>query len=341
MNVTLGGRYENALIGQISSQIEHFKGWEMNNPYYAGLFRRTSKSYFDRCATFIAISDKIVLPEVDWTIPPRTTGITPVQFGITQTRAGGNEWDVDAQALSALALSNNAFRPETLQVLTSVASLNLPPRPYTRPPGFGLPHVDGFAHHHLCRLLLQIRASVETKSFLILGDEDRQILTELVQFVVEHQLPTPFDLPDLSRMKVVDGESLAGGLFNFSPPDALSVIAVRADPTIAQYAAQVRSALVTENSFTSQRDLVMAMRAALEKSEISERVHTIFEVDSWICKALHFVPVVGVFFAISDVLLELADKWMRRKDRSDEWFMLGPRMADISLKDYLRRMDNV
>ena len=33
------------------------------------------------------------------------------------------------------------------------------------------------------------------------------------------------------------------------------------------------------------------------------------------------------------MLLELANKWMKRTDRSGEWFMLGPRMADISLKD--------
>jgi hypothetical protein len=282
-----------------------------------------------------------VLPEVDWTIPPQTKGITPAQFGITQTRAGGNEWDTDAQALSALALSNNAFRPETLQALTNVASPGLPRRPYTRSPGFGLAQVDGFAHHHLCRLLLQIRASAEAKSFLVLGDEDRQILTELAQFVVKHRLPTPFNLPDLSRAKVVEGDTLAGGLFNFSAPDALSVAAVRADPTVAQYAAKVRSALLTGNSFTSQRDLVIAMREALEKSDIGEKVRTIFEVDSWICKALHFLPVVGVFFSGADVLLELANKWMKRKDSSAEWFMLGPRMADVSLKDYLRRMDNV
>ena len=34
--------------------------------YYAGLNRKVSKSYSDRCGTFVAIADETLVPEIDW-----------------------------------------------------------------------------------------------------------------------------------------------------------------------------------------------------------------------------------------------------------------------------------
>src|SRR5262249_53764151 len=142
--------------------------------------------------------------------------------------------------------------------------------------------VNGFAHHHLCRLLLHLKSSAELKSFLVLGEEERIILRELSQFVLNTQTPTPFDLPDASTDNILDGEHLAGGLLNFSPPDVPSIATVRAHPQVKHYASRVRPILEARNSPDTQRALVHAMREAMEQSEIKHRVHTIFEVESWV-----------------------------------------------------------
>ena len=116
---------------------------------------------------------------------------------------------------------------------------------------------------------------------------------------------------------------------------------MRADPTISGYAERVRSLLASESSVETQRELVRAMREALQFSETAKRVDTIFEVESWICKALHYVPKIGPIFSVVEIGLELGRKWIERKKKQSEWFLLGPKMTEVSLKDYLKRTGNL
>lgn len=91
----------------------------------------------------------------------------------------------------------------------------------------------------------------------------------------------------------------------------------------------------------TRRALVVAMREALEKSDAAHQVDKIFEVESMICKPLHYVPGLDAAMTVIEDGLDLGKKWLERDRSSNEWFLLSAKMADISLKDYLKRTGNL
>jgi hypothetical protein len=174
------------------------------------------------------------------------------------------------------------------------------------------------------------------------GDDERAVLLEISNFLQKSKLPSPLPFPDLASERQIDGENFAGGLLNFSPPDALSILAVRADPQVARYAARVRPLLARPTSFETQCELVHAMREAQQKSERAKQCSKVFEVTSWVCKPLHYVPGIDIVASAFDDLRDILKKWIERKDeRECKWYLIGPRMYDVSLNDYLRRQGNL
>lgn len=82
------------------------------------------------------------------------------------------------------------------------------------------------------------------------------------------------------------------------------------------------------------------MREALEQSEAARKVAKIFEVESMICKLLHYVPGLDAAMTVIEDGLDLGKRWLQRDRSRNEWFLLSAKMADVSLKDYLKRTGN-
>lgn len=59
MKVVLAGKFEAALIRSIDEVIQPQRNVSTHE-YYVSLNRMVAKNYFDRCGTFIALSDTIV-----------------------------------------------------------------------------------------------------------------------------------------------------------------------------------------------------------------------------------------------------------------------------------------
>jgi hypothetical protein len=339
MEVILGGRFENALLRAIQSQLLPDR-MAPGHTYYQSLYRYSPTSYFERCGTFAAISEKIVLPQVDWMISP-DSGHSVEEFGISP---GGrfNEWDDEISALSVVLLRARAFSKGTYASLRRVKPLfgNAATAPHRWSPVASLGEVDGFAFHHLTRLLLQVRESSRQRP-LVIGDEETAILKEICAFLERTGMPTPMLIPRVESGNFVDAETFAGGLLNFSPPDALSVAAVRADAGVARYARAVRSHLESESKFDSQRGLVLAMREALEESERARKCSRVFEVTNWVCKPFHYIPGIDFAATIFEDARDLLRKWLERDKDDQEWFLIRTKMSDVSLRDYLRRQGNL
>jgi hypothetical protein len=340
MIVTPAGAFENAIFRALTVQSDPTR-IRPGHPYYDSLYRVTSRTHFDRCATFIAVADELLLLPADWAIPSYSSSkpITLEQFGIRFS----TEWEYErnAEDFAALLLLRKAFSPEALAALKRGVSPRAIKRRTARRQIRGLGKVDNFALQHLCRLLGQVQLARAAKTKLLLGDEERLVLSEISKFALQTKIPTPFDLPDLDSAALIDAETFAGGLLNFSPPDALAAAAVRKDATISTYAAKVRDLLSAPSTLDTQRELARAMRAALKRSDTARRIETVFEVESFVCKPLHYIPALGEVLTVFEDGLELGKKWVQRKRSADEWFLLGPKMSEISIRDYLRRTGNL
>ena len=175
--------------------------------------------------------------------------------------------------------------------------------------------------------------------FVVVAEEDIQIIKEIGEFVVKHQLPTPVDIPDLTGM-LIEPETFCDGLLNFCPRDIYSVAAVRSDSTIREYGQKVSSLLGSSPSIEREQGLLSAMVEAYEKGERRVRSDKAFEVASLLVKPLHYVPVLGEVLSVVEDAKDLGLKWMNRNSLSEEWHLVGVRMADIALKDYLNRKAN-
>jgi hypothetical protein len=174
MEVVLAGRFENAMLRGIGTQLNQHLPLHMS--YYRSIYRFSPPAYFERCATFMAIADKVYLPQIDWAVETETNRqVTAEDFGIFYGKEE-KEWDENIEIFVATLLKRRVFSERTYAALR-----NIEPRPDNRSPNpphrlrvKGVGEVDTFAHHHLCRLLLQVQCSVGR--FLIVGDDERAVL---------------------------------------------------------------------------------------------------------------------------------------------------------------------
>lgn len=341
MKIILGGYFETAFVRSVDEIIRPNMN-HSTNPYYMCLNRNVPKGCFHRAGTFIAIADELILPSIDWAMPPRGDGPPELhvdRFGATFSKFGGNEWDNDSKALARIIVANRFLSQESWAHISRIDLSNFDPKdlPYIRPRLNEFR--DGVAQHYLCRVFLQIRAAAAVNVFLILSEDDIKLLTEIGEFFQQCRLPLPYSFPDFTKHSIAADE-FTGGLLNFSPEDALSVAAVRADSTIKKYAAKVRDVMGSASSEEGQRSLLSAMSDAYRFSARARKVEKIFEIVSWVVKPLHYVPGVDKAVAIAEDVKDLLMKWLDTTVEEKEWFAVGARMSDVAIRDYLARKGN-
>jgi hypothetical protein len=152
------------------------------------------------------------------------------------------------------------------------------------------------------------------------------------------QVPTAGPAPDFRTDQVLAGERYVAGLLNFAPPDGESIAAVRADPRVQRYAELVRTHIMSDKG---EEGLLMAMRDAMEEKKQTQKVRKVFEVSSWVMKPLGYIPFVGEIVSAFSDLRDVLAKWMERKQSDEEWYLLGPKMQDITVEEYLSRKSNL
>jgi hypothetical protein len=82
------------------------------------------------------------------------------------------------------------------------------------------------------------------------------------------------------------------------------------------------------------------MKEAYERPEKKRKIEKGFEIASWVVKPLHNVPLVGEGLSLAEDLKDVAVKWMDKKITDAEWYLIGSRMTDIAIRDYLKRKSN-
>lgn len=172
--------------------------------------------------TLLAISSEALLPSVDWA--PSNSTKEPIskpgldEIGIRrqvfandvkdQRAQPFHEWDQETQLFLGFVLSQNGISARSLEKINS----GLPSATGAKTLEIGqLGSLDYATIHYLSRLLLQVREAAATKSMLVICDDDKEVLSEIGKLVVSRRTPTPFDLPELANVTMLDGLDFAGG----------------------------------------------------------------------------------------------------------------------------------
>lgn len=340
----LGGKFENALIHGMDT-LNHPDRNQTSHPYYLGLNRDPGKLFFDRAATFLTVFEHMVVPLADWD-PGDVPGsvLSGSALGLQAMTSGAeaefNEWDravtslvdeiLDAEVLPQ-GLYDYICSFDTRRVSLNSDGSELDER---------LAGIrTSVARHYLCRLILQTRVAAGSH-ILVLDDVDVELLAIIAQFVARRREPLSFEMPDVPARTIL-GQEFCGGLLNFSPSDAASVAAIRADPVVARYAAEVRECLAEVSTEQGERALLRAMSKAYENSDRLKTALTAFEVRGWIAKPITYIPVIGnIASGINDVI-DVAEKAVDFVQKRSEWHLLAARAQQINIEDYINRKANM
>jgi hypothetical protein len=342
MKFVFAGKFENALVRSIDDILQPQRN-ASTHEYYAGLNRKVPKSYFGRCGTFIAISDEILVPQIDWGYPIKKEyrgELKEVNLGIESTPAGGREWDEGTRAFVKLVMSKKVLSSNSCSYISTLSLSHYRPEDQAYLTKNLRRYSQFAADHYLNRLFLQLKAAREANAFLIVAEEDIQILSEIEKYVSAKRLPTPFEIPDL-QANLLEPDAFCNGLLNFSPPDIFSVAATRSDASVREYASKIGTLLAESSSNDREQRILAALVEAHRKSKRGAKVKKVFEVGSWVVKPLHYVPIVAEVLSGVEDTKDLAMKWVDRKISHQEWYLLGVRMKDIAIKDYLSRKANM
>lgn len=295
--------------------------------YYGHMHRPTSEAAWARAATFVALSDTTEIAPADIGLPNETFDNRVVGLNLDFSRENWTAGTEDAELLAALALEGQAFSSSSLAML-SPADFEPSGRVID-----GVGPVDYFALAYLSRLLLQLRLARDEETPLLLADTDQRILRELADFIEREEIPTPFDIPDL---RTPPGVALPPefplAVVNLNAPGIENIEAVKRDKTVQRYIRKIRPLLLGPQTLESERQGVEALREAYGTSKRIQDAQTVFEVLGWIAKPL---AAFGATIITSGMKF-----WLKRERTAQEWFLLGPRMNEIAIKDYLKRKEN-
>lgn len=342
MKIVLGGYLETAVVRNVDEVIRPDRN-KTGNPYYICLNRKVQRAYFDRSATFIALAQEVIIPQIDWALSPGSRDVPELsseRLGVSingPENFGGREWDDDTGVFVDILLACRALSRDSW---VHVSRLDISEREMGSAETSETELRKTVGHHYLCRLLLQVRAAADAGAILVLSEPDCVLLKEIGAFLIKHKLPAPYALPDLTD-QVLAGDDFAGGLFNFSPPDALAMAAVKGDPVVQRYARRVNSYLSDVQVVESQRQLLRAMKEAHGQAEAGRKAEKVFEVASWLIKPLHYIPGVGEALTLAEDAKDAANKWMDLKIDAKEWYLLAAKMSDVAISDYLSRKGNI
>ena len=329
MGIVLGGLLENAMIHKYDAEQNPSRN-NTDHPYYIGLNRDVPSAVQSRCDTFLTIADAISIPTVDWN--PAYENDKFLNF----IQAVEVEGDRDVLALARVLIANRAFSPETYNAISRVDTSSAKSKTGE---GSAVALRRGAAHMYVERLLLQASLAGASHRTLALTATEIDVLSEIGNFVLLHNVPTPFEIPDLTSTSVVNAGAL-GILTDFTAIDLAQLNAVRNDTIIRDYAAEVTKVLSSTSIENTERDLLNAMRQARKDKHFVSRYETGFEVFSIATKPLQYIPAISTGVTIANDIISVFRKWLDRKRAHVDWHLIGARMQKIKIEEYLLRKHN-
>lgn len=346
MKIIPAGKYESALVRLVDEIVMPDRN-VTGHSYYMDLNRAVDRKLVDGVGTFVALAEETIVPwELDWHDPKERTGSERIELGVSRSLRPDRDDEEDHrryQELDELNKSICASGVLSAQSLEYITSLDLSGYPENVIKRWNENVEDSRSQTlsgYLRRLLHQIYTAPNISSCYVLAAEpDIRILAEIGDAIFTGRLKTGLPFPDL-RNRLIEPNAFAHGVLNFSPKDIRSVEHVRSDGEVRGYAKQIQALLNQGPAGPEDPTITDAMIDAYYRTEAGRKARTVFEIGTWLVKPLHYVPVVGEVLSVVEDLKDVAQKAAERKLKQYEWFLVGVRMHELAVKDYLERLSN-
>lgn len=189
----------------------------------------------------------------------------------------------------------------------------------------------------LCRLLLQMQAA-QSYDAVIVGDANlcalhNVILGMLTAAGQEQVAAFSSDTLALNSSTLM----IVGLEFNCADMDAFA--AVRQSKEIRSYGEQFRKAISTARTAPDlTKQLLLLMKEAKEKYEISNKIAGGFETGSSITTVAGLIPFLGTATGLIGLGADAAARTARHAQTKREWYAIGAHMQRVALDDLLSRV---
>lgn len=300
--------YEGALywfFGEVT--VRHSR----THPYYRSLYGPDVENTAVRAAALACLFERIVLARAD-AVLPESSGLRLV---VEPSQA---EWDEQDGQVARAALQTDAIK--------SVLD------------GHAFFRGDDWAQRHLItRSVQQMRLAVRTGSTLIGNQffhDISKFLAPIIRQVLGHDSlgskPEPPIALDTGVLPVV-------GL-DFAPSSVEAFAAVRESKEVAAYAAGFREALSRAvESGDLREQMLRLMRQAMDHERVAELAVKGFESAGSMLNFAGLVPVLGTVTTIAGIGVDASARLAERTAATNRWYLLGPKLQEVQLKELIRK----
>lgn len=182
------------------------------------------------------------------------------------------------------------------------------------------------------RLILQTRVAIDSRSVILGGRACRRILDRYWELLGQQ---AALDARSEAKWTLNPTDVDAVGL-DLSIPDIDSYAELRQSNELKQYTSGFRTAMATAHQTSDVRSALLSlMREAREKRTLAKRIKGAFEVIGSAANFVGLVPVLGSLASLVGLAADSLSRFTGRKDYSQQWYLLGPKMREIRLEQAL------
>jgi hypothetical protein len=298
------------------------RAYSQEHPYYRVLYGPSPNALSMRAAAIASLYPNILLGAADAHLPDLRSYLSGRRYhhphlGITLDY-DDNEWATDTQEIARRAAAD----PATKQLLGENALF-----------------ADNakLQHHFLCRTALQIRLAARSSGTLVGDDFFKRAYSVVAPWVPELVRDANLVANEPSKLSLREETVSLIGL-DFAPSDLDAFAAIRSSKEIAKYTSSFREALAhAQNTGDLEGTLIEIMAHAMDTEEVAQRASSAFETAGSVMNVLGFIPVIGTLASAIGVGTDAAGRIAGARSESADWFLLGPKMREVALREALRR----
>jgi hypothetical protein len=294
----------------------------LSHPYYQSLYSFEPEKYAVRAAALASLFENIELASADHGYPDYKTYLVGDSYRHPELRIAmswqDREWSKEGEEFAKYAnvtrLFGDIFEKH--------------------------PHFRGNKNaqeHFLCRLIQQIRLAIRKDATIVGNDFFYSVYQIAAPHVKAFIDDSTGQLPEGLALNLGERTLDIVGL-NFSPENFDEFAAVRSSVEISKYATAFREAVVEASSTPNlQSRLIDLMKEAMDSQDVARRAKGVFQTTGSILNVAGFIPIAGTIASVGGVVADAAERGLEKKISLKDWYLIGPKMKDVALKDFLSK----
>ncbi|MGC3971453.1 MAG: hypothetical protein QM775_30170 [Pirellulales bacterium] len=326
MNITseavLGFPYDNGMHYMFSRLNPHGPISETGNLYYEALYTLSPMEQQIRAANIGALFDTILLAPADEYLPDRKS-----------YEKDGVYYHSDLRVKMPVKLWPHGDDLDKLidQMEVDPVALNLIEQG-------SLPITQAHLHAVVRRIVAQLILASSHRATIVFGDAGMVLANRILEILQNRPSEQLNDLGrDASILHFPEAVMPVIG-FDWRCDSVDSFAAVRQSKEITQYSQDFRETIASvEDPLQLRATLLQRMREAMDWEAVAARAKATFETVGTTANIAGLFPVLGTLASLVNVHADMAQRAATRTESNSQWYLLGPKMREVALKDMLER----